>query len=128
MFELKIKKSFAGAHHLRDYQGKCENLHGHNWMVYLYIQGEKQQKNGILLDFKTMKRCLNDILEDLDHHYLNEIEPFKTQNPSAENLAQYIFTEAQERMDWSENPGARVSKVTVFETDQSSASYWESAQ
>ncbi|PIE03436.1 MAG: 6-carboxytetrahydropterin synthase QueD [Acidobacteria bacterium] len=125
MFELKIKKDFAGAHNLRDYNGKCENLHGHNWVVYLYVQGEQQQKNGILVDFKTIKKCLNQILEELDHAYLNELPAFKELNPSAENLAKHIFREAQSRMDWTENPTARVSRVTVFETAYSSATYWE---
>ena len=92
MFELKIKKDFAGAHNLRDYNGKCENLHGHNWVIYLYVQGSEQQKNGILVDFKTLKACLNSILDELDHCYLNELPMFRELNPSAENLARYIFT------------------------------------
>jgi len=125
MFELKIEKDFAGAHNLRDYNGKCENLHGHNWVIYLYVQGSEQQKNGILVDFKTLKACLNSILDELDHCYLNELPMFRELNPSAENLARYIYQQAQERMDWSENPTARVSKVTVFETATSSATYWE---
>jgi len=125
MFELKIRKPFAGAHNLRDYNGKCENLHGHNWVVYLYVQGESQQANGILVDFKTLKRCLNDILDELDHEYLNELAAFKEQNPSAENLARFIYQEAQKRMDLSENPNAWVSRVTVYETETSSATYWE---
>lgn len=125
MFELKIRKTFAGAHNLRDYNGKCENLHGHNWVVYLYVKGEKTQPNGILVDFKTMKSTLNHILDELDHCYLNELPEFREKNPSAENLSRYIYIEAQKRLDGTENPSAKVSKVTVFETENSSATYWE---
>jgi 6-pyruvoyltetrahydropterin/6-carboxytetrahydropterin synthase len=125
VFELTIEKSFAGAHHLRNYRGKCENLHGHNWRVFVTVRGEALQDNGMLVDFKTIKKGLQQVLDHLDHRYLNETEPFDQLNPSCENLARYIFHQVKAALDFSENPHAWVHQVKVFETDTSAATYFE---
>lgn len=123
MYELKVRNTFSGAHLLRNYQGKCENLHGHNWVVYLYARGEVLQENGMLLDFKSLKACLNRVLDLLDHKNLNDVPPFDAINPSCEHLAKFIFDKAQEFLDLSENPQAVIHKVEVWETERCSATY-----
>jgi 6-pyruvoyltetrahydropterin/6-carboxytetrahydropterin synthase len=120
MFELTIESSFSSAHNLREYDGACERLHGHNWRVELHIEADKLDDRGLVLDFKEMKRETNKVVEGLDHRYLNEIKPFDTLNPSAENLAKYIF----DKLSASLNDGnRRVSLVRVWESEQAAAAY-----
>ncbi len=116
MFILKVIKVFSAAHNLRDYKGKCENLHGHNWKVEVEVQGKKLGKSGMLIDFHDLKYEVENILEKLDHGYLNEISPFDKINPTSENLAKYIF----ECLSI-----CHLSKVTVWESDTACATYTE---
>ncbi|MCP4482735.1 MAG: 6-carboxytetrahydropterin synthase QueD [bacterium] len=120
MFELKIKYRFSSAHCLREYKGKCENLHGHNWKVEAIIRGEELDGIGILVDFKECKKELHKLVDTLDHVFINELEYFKTVNPSAENLAKYLHTEYSKVMN---RDHAKVYKVAVWETDDACASY-----
>ncbi len=122
MFILKVIKVFSAAHNLRDYKGKCENLHGHNWKVEVEVQGNKLGKAGMLIDFHELKERVADILVNLDHGYLNEIPPFDKINPTSENLAKYIFTSLTRHL-----PSAvcRLYKVTVWESDTACAMYKE---
>ena len=90
MYILTVEDHFSSAHQLRGYQGKCENIHGHNWRVVLKVKGSELNDIGLLIDFHELKSILKDILNQLDHCNLNEVEPFDKINPSSENIAQYI--------------------------------------
>lgn len=119
MYELSIETSFDSAHNLRGYQGSCESLHGHTYRVQVFVTGTELNKLGILVDFRELKSRLNEVISDLDHCYLNEVDAFKEINPTAENIAAYIFRCMRTSV------GSVVSKVTVWETATSAASYWE---
>ena len=122
MFELDITREFSGAHSLRGYNGDCKCLHGHNWIIQVFVQSEELDEVGIAVDFKVLKKELNSILEELDHKYLNDLEIFKDCNPTSENLARYIY----KRLPAAVNDGkAKVSKVRVCESLTSGASYYE---
>jgi 6-pyruvoyltetrahydropterin/6-carboxytetrahydropterin synthase len=120
MYELRVITYFAAAHQLRHFRGKCEKLHGHNWKIEVYIEGEKLNDIGLLIDFKDVKNATSKILEDLDHSFLNELPPFKDQNPSSENIAAYIFRELGDELN---DTRIKVSKVTAWESDFASATY-----
>jgi len=121
MFEVSVEHTFAAGHALRNYRGKCENVHGHNYKVCVIVRGEKLDQTGMLADFVELKRLLRAISEPLDHVFLNDIEPFTQLNPSAENIALYICERLQAglRLD---NP-VEVAEVKVWETDIQSATY-----
>jgi 6-pyruvoyltetrahydropterin/6-carboxytetrahydropterin synthase len=122
MYELRVASRFAAAHQLREFQGACENLHGHNWKVEVYLTGENLGREGILMDFGEMKKATKEALDTLDHHFLNELETFKDSNPSSENIARHIFKYLSGKLN---RDGIRVSKVTAWESDDASASYME---
>jgi len=122
MYELKIISQFAAAHQLREFQGGCERLHGHNWKVEVFVSGEHLGKDGLLVDFKEIKTETNRILDELDHRFLNEMAPFTAVNPSSENIARHIFKTLSTRLDGN---SIRVSKVTAWESDSACASYFE---
>jgi len=122
MYELSIEDHFSAAHNLRNYKGKCENLHGHNYRVQVYIRGEKLDKSGLLADFVELKKALKKVLDKLDHQYLNEVPPFTKLNPTAENIAKYIYEQLRYTLHVTRYT---VSKVIVWESDTSSASYSE---
>lgn len=130
MFEVRVTADFAAAHFLRDYNGKCENLHGHNYKVYAHVRGEVLNEGGMLLDFTKLKAALRKVCKELDHTNLNDKEVFD-QNPSAERIAMYIFNGIidelkEEGEDLSFAPGKKdpyLFAVDVFETDTSRARY-----
>lgn len=122
MYRLKIVTSFAAAHCLINYQGDCENLHGHNWKVEVSVTAQELDKAGLGIDFKVLKRETNDLLKSLDHKYLNELAPFRETSPSSENLARYIHHELSNKLN---NDNIRVEIVTVWESDFAGASYYE---
>jgi len=121
MFEVSVEHTFAAGHALRNYHGKCENVHGHNYRVQVLVRGEQLDETGMLADFVELKRLLRAISEPLDHVFLNEIEPFTTVNPSAENMAVYIYEKMRDGLS-QENP-VEVAEVKVWETDIQSATY-----
>jgi 6-pyruvoyltetrahydropterin/6-carboxytetrahydropterin synthase len=121
MFEVSVEHTFAAGHALRNYKGKCENVHGHNYRVQVLVRGEKLDKTGMLADFVELKRLLRAISEPLDHVFLNDIEPFTELNPSAENIAWYICEKMRAGIT-QENP-VEVAEVKVWETDLQSATY-----
>ena len=122
LWRLTIRSEFCAAHALRHYQGKCERLHGHNYGVEATIEGETLHGDAeLLLDFADFKLLLGAALEPLDHHFLNEAEPFSRINPSAENLAQFIWQQLQPLLP----KGVRLYSVTVAEKDAQSAMYME---
>jgi 6-pyruvoyltetrahydropterin/6-carboxytetrahydropterin synthase len=122
MYEIKIESSFSGAHRLRGYDGQCENLHGHNWKVEIFVSSWELGEDGMVLDFRRLKQATQKVLEILDHKYLNEIPYFAEINPSSENIAKYIFDRVRERLGKSR---ARVTKVTAWESAGDCASYYE---
>src|ERR1700761_5796240 len=99
MFEVTVEAHFSSGHYLREYQGKCENPHGHNYRVLVTLEGETLESNGLLLDFKLLKQVLKPTVEYLDHQMINDLEPFTTVNPSAENLAKYFFDNTANELD-----------------------------
>jgi 6-pyruvoyltetrahydropterin/6-carboxytetrahydropterin synthase len=122
MYELKIITQFSAAHRLENFYGKCEALHGHNWKVEVFIQGNRLDEAGLLLDFGVVKAQTRQVLEEIDHKYLNELPAFRQQNPSSENLARYLFERLAETLN---RDGAKVSRVNVWESDTSCASYYQ---
>jgi len=118
MFEVFVEHTFAAAHLLRNYNGKCENLHGHNYKVQVAVEGPQLDANGLLLDFVELKKRLRAASEYLDHQFINERKPFDEINPSAENIARYFYDEIQRGLS-----NARVAYVRIWETDTSCAVY-----
>ena len=125
MFEVTVEDTFAAGHYLRDYKGKCENPHGHNYRVRVTLAGTDLDKAGLLLDFKDLREVIKPVVDYLDHQMMNDIEPFTRLNPSAENLARYFYQETNARMR-AENAGrVHVKNVTIWETDETTATYFE---
>lgn len=122
MYRLKIITSFAAAHCLINYQGDCENLHGHNWKVEVLVTAKELDKAGLGIDFKVLKQEANAFLKTLDHKYLNELSPFINTSPSSENLARYIYGELSLKLN---SDTVKVETITVWESDFASASYYE---
>jgi len=120
MYELKVVSRFAAAHQLRMVATKCENLHGHNWRVEVYIAGQALNNAGVLMDFGEIKVHLREIIDSLDHKFLNELNLFDDGNPSSENIARYIAEAMSAKIA---TPEARVSRVGVWESDDSCATY-----
>ena len=122
MFELVYKTHFAAAHNLRGYEGNCENLHGHNWKVDVRITSDGLDELGMVVDFRDVKRMVAGILEKLDHHYLNDVEPFDKINPTTENIARFISDELAKLL----GKGASVAAVTAWESDNCGVTYRDS--
>lgn len=118
MYEIKTQAFFAAAHHLLNYEGECENQHGHNWMVEAYVKGDSLDKSNILIDYKVLKKELNKVLDLLDHKDINELPEFDGESPSSEMIAYFIYTKLKENV-------VQLSKVSVWETQTSCASYFE---
>jgi 6-pyruvoyltetrahydropterin/6-carboxytetrahydropterin synthase len=125
MYEVTVEDTFAAGHYLRNYKGKCENPHGHNYRIRVTLAGAELDKAGLLLDFKDLKDVMKHAIDRLDHQMINEIEPFTVLNPSAENLAKYFYDETNLRLSSVSNGRVRVKDVTVFETDTTTARYSE---
>ena len=118
--EVYREVQFSSAHRLRNYHGKCENLHGHNWRVRLFATREKLDETGFVMDFKVLDAVLKNIMELLDHKDLNSLKEFETVNPTAENIALLIFRLAEKEISAIDKE-VRVSKVCVWESDKSCA-------
>jgi 6-pyruvoyltetrahydropterin/6-carboxytetrahydropterin synthase len=122
MYEVSVDETFAAAHNLRNYKGKCENLHGHNYKVRVTLAGEEVDATGLLYDFVHLKQVIQGVIRALDHKYLNELPPFDVQNPSAENIARYIYEQTSKQLPQAAN-GAGVASITVWETETAAATY-----
>ena len=122
MYELEITKQFSGAHSLTGYPGDCRKLHGHNWQVTVYLQAVELDEIGIALDFKILKKELNEVIDRFDHVYLNDLPEFAKCNPTSENIARIIYTELAKRLN---DDRIRITKVSVEESPGSRASYFE---
>ncbi len=125
MFQVTVEDTFAAGHYLRNYRGKCENPHGHNYKVRVTLCGEELDRAGLLLDFKDLKDVMHDTVDRLDHQMINDLEPFTVLNPSAENLAKYFYDQTQAKLRAATNGRVRVENVTVWETDTTTATYFE---
>ena len=120
MYELKIITEFSAAHNLRNFRGKCEALHGHNWKVEVVLSGKNLDDSGVVLDFAEVKAATSEIMSEIDHRYLNDLPFFVENNPSSENIARYIFHRLQEKID---NDRVRIRRVTAWESQDACASY-----
>ena len=125
MYEVRVEAGFAAGHYLRNYRGKCENPHGHNYKVQVTLRGAELDEAGLLLDFKLLKQVMRPVIDRLDHQMMNDIEPFVTINPSAENLARYFFDETNAQLHQMTAGRVRVKDCTIFETDTTTATYYE---
>ncbi|MCM8760685.1 MAG: 6-carboxytetrahydropterin synthase [Candidatus Omnitrophica bacterium] len=119
MFEIRVKSYFSSAHNLENYHGKCEKLHGHNWIVEAAFIYHSLDNTGLAIDFRIAKQQLAEVLEALDHSYLNELKILKGMNPTSENLAKFIFEEIRKK-------NSAVSSVSVWESESSCATYRQS--
>jgi 6-pyruvoyltetrahydropterin/6-carboxytetrahydropterin synthase len=125
MFEITVEAGFSSGHYLRNYYGKCENPHGHNYRVLLTLAGAELDEAGLLLDFKVLKTLLKPVVNYLDHQMINDLPPFTELNPSAENLARYFYQETSHQLLEKTAGRVQVKDCTIFETDTSFARYYE---
>ena len=123
MFQVSVDETFSAGHALRGYKGKCENPHGHNYKVRIILEGPGLDSIGLLFDFTHLKRVIRDIIDGVDHKFLNDQAPFDVINPSAENLAKFFYDETSRQMTVMPQ-GVRIAAVTIWETDTTSATYW----
>lgn len=123
MFEVSVEEVFPAGHALRNYHGKCENVHGHNYRVRVSVQGPDVDENGLLIDFAEVKRLVRAVKDRLDHQFLNDLAPFDLINPSAENIAKYFFDEVSGQLSLGRSQQVWVNQVKVWETDVACATY-----
>ncbi|MDR1894621.1 MAG: 6-carboxytetrahydropterin synthase QueD [Spirochaetales bacterium] len=115
---VRVEDSFAAAHFIKDYHGKCERLHGHNYRVRAYAAGETLGRGGMLFDFGPLKAALHEVLEELDHSLLNENPRYRETEPSAELIAFHIFHRLKSLL-----PGCPLRRIEVFETEKNMAAF-----
>ena len=123
MYELTVRSAFEAAHFIDGYNGKCSRLHGHNWIIEALVRGSELDSLGMLIDFKILKAELNKVLDEFDHRFLNELEVFAQENPTAENLARKIYKKLASAEIF--NGAAKLYAVKVFETPNSCVTYYE---
>jgi 6-pyruvoyltetrahydropterin/6-carboxytetrahydropterin synthase len=120
MYEVTIIKSFSAAHLLSEIGGKCEELHGHNFKVEITVAAEELNSAGLLIDFRFLKKALGEILENIDHKHLNALTSFAGINPSAENIARYIFETMGKKI---KSAGVRMVRVKIWESENAAVTY-----
>lgn len=125
MFEITVERDFSSGHYLRNYRGKCEYPHGHNYKVRVTLCGKELDVSGLLMDFKDLKLVMNPVVEYLDHRMINDLAPFTEINPSAENLAKYFYDETSKQVAEMTKGRVTVKDCTIFETDTTFAIYYE---
>ncbi len=121
-YQLKVVTDFASAHTLRDYPGACSRMHGHNWKVELEALATQLDAIGMGVDFKVMKQAAREVSDELDHQYLNDLEPFKEINPTAENIAAYMYKQISARIN---SETIKVTALTLWETERACVRYSE---
>ena len=119
MYEISVHTTFAASHHLVGYNGECARDHGHNWKAEAVVASNGLDEVGIAIDFKAVKKLLEEITEPFDHRNLNELPPFGQKNPTSENLAAWIYGELEKRLP----SGVKPLKVRVWETEKYSVTY-----
>ena len=122
MFKLIVKKEFSSAHILHGHPGDCKRMHGHNWLVEAEVQGNNINEIGMVIDFKDIKKKLKEIISMLDHQFLNDLEPFINDNPTAENISKYIYKELSKNIN---TDNIKVSEIKLWETNNSAVTYTE---
>lgn len=122
MYEVTVKTGFSAAHQLRYYDGKYENLHGHNWTAIVTVETKELDKIGLGVDFVILKKNVADILSRLDYKNINEVPPFDAENPSAENISRWLFGELATLIN---SGNARLKRVEIKEFDDCGAAYFE---
>jgi 6-pyruvoyltetrahydropterin/6-carboxytetrahydropterin synthase len=122
MYDVTVKTGFAAAHQLRLYDGKYENLHGHNWTAQVTVEADELDPIGVGIDFVKLKAMVEKNLSELDYHNINEVPPFDEQNPSAENIARWLFLKLKVEVNTNLT---RVKRVEIFEMEGCGASYFE---
>jgi 6-pyruvoyltetrahydropterin/6-carboxytetrahydropterin synthase len=122
IYEVYVKTHFSAAHSLRGYAGDCARLHGHNWIIEVYVRCRELDKIGIGMDFRDIKQSVKAVLSELDHFNLNDLPAFETLNPTSENIARFLYRELGRHLN---SAGVKVSKVKVSETPGAGAFYWE---
>ena len=122
MFKLIVKKEFSSAHILHGHPGNCKRMHGHNWLVEAEVEGDNTNEIGMVIDFKDIKNNLKEIISSLDHQFLNDLEPFINENPTAENISKYIYKELSNNIN---TDNIKVSKIKLWETNNSAVTYTE---
>ncbi|MGA7874121.1 MAG: 6-carboxytetrahydropterin synthase QueD [Desulfoferrobacter sp.] len=120
LYEVKIVSDFAAAHNLRNFRGKCENLHGHNWTIEVVLRGRQLNESGILLDFAELKQATRELLAELDHNYLNDLPFFKEHNPSSENIARFLFERLSDKLN---SDDLWLYRVTAWESNDACATF-----
>lgn len=118
MYEIKVKADFSAAHNLKNYRGKCEHLHGHNWMIEAIFAYKVLDRDGMAVDFRIAKKALRDVAERLDHTYLNDLKFLKKINPTSENIAKFIYTNVKKKIN-------NLKSILVWENENSCAVYTE---
>jgi 6-pyruvoyltetrahydropterin/6-carboxytetrahydropterin synthase len=121
MYEITVTSHFSGAHRLRYLQGRCEELHGHNWKVEVSVVSNRLGKEGVTIDFGVLKQKVEKVLKPLDHHYLNDLAYFSGREPSSENIARYIFDKLNRELN---RFSVNLKKVTAWESESSCATYY----
>lgn len=121
-YTLKVVTDFAASHSLRNYEGACQRMHGHNWKVEVEATAHKLNDVGMAIDFKAIKSATKQVLEGLDHYHLNDIPPFTEINPTAENIAAYLYEKIGSIIN---SNTVKISAVTVWETERACARYSE---
>ncbi|MBN1983576.1 MAG: 6-carboxytetrahydropterin synthase QueD [Chitinivibrionales bacterium] len=125
MFEITTETHFSAAHHLRNYNGPCENIHGHNWFVRVTVRCDTLNEIGIAIDFKELKAMVNEVVDRLDHSDLNSLFISSANNPSSENIARYIYQQLDKELHSRQNHQCTMRRVDVFETPGNCASYFD---
>ena len=122
VFEIYVKTHFSAAHRLRGYPGDCARVHGHNWIIEVFVRCGRLNEIGIGIDFREIKQKVRDVVQALDHSNLNELPPFTHENPTSENIARFLYRELSDRLN---SDDVTVSRVKVSETPGTGAAYWE---
>jgi 6-pyruvoyltetrahydropterin/6-carboxytetrahydropterin synthase len=123
MYELMVEGEFSAAHYIKNYGGECSNPHGHNWKVQAVFSIANKNKIGISFDLRILKSILKNILSKLDHKFLNELTIFKDKNPTAENIAEYIYNSLKKALNTHNNKNLKISKILIFENEKSYVSF-----
>lgn len=121
-FEVYVKNHFSAAHRLRGYPGDCARVHGHNWIIEVFVKCTQLNEIGIAIDFRDIRAAVKAVVSELDHSDLNDLPAFTEENPTSENIARYLYRQLSAKLN---APQIRVSRVKVCETPGAGAFYWE---
>ena len=120
MYEVSKEMMISATHRVREHQGGCERIHGHNWKIIVYVEAKELNNMGMVIDFKDLKHVMHKVIMPMDHNDINTFAPFDKINPTSENISKYIFDEMSKELN---DDRKHISKVEVYETDNSKAIY-----